>query len=244
MKKIICSGVIFTLLFFTTVYYPVIAQEVIPATWATQATQYGATTGQRYTFYFQPGGTPTGTVWGSGIYTTDCSIASAAVHAGLITPQDGGTVTIEILPGQNAYEGSTANGVTSYHWGSFGASFRFVNHHRNSEPIAATVIQGNWVTSASQYISNIGQQYSFYFPAGIVTTGQVWGSGIYTTDCSIASAAVHAGVLNRQRGGIVTIEILPGQNAYKGSLRNGVTSRDWPGYIASFRFITKRIHRH
>ena len=57
------------------------------------------------------------TVWGTEIYTDDSSVCSAAVHAGLITLEDGGTVTIEMRPGEASYTSTAANGVTSAEWG-------------------------------------------------------------------------------------------------------------------------------
>jgi cold shock CspA family protein len=67
-----------------------------------------------------------GVVWGTDIYTDDSSICTAAVHAGLITFADGGEVTFELVEGQEAYTGSTANGVTTNDYGSWGGSFSFV----------------------------------------------------------------------------------------------------------------------
>ena len=49
------------------------------------------------------------------------------MHAGLITVDDGGEVTFRLLPGQDSYSGSTANGVTSQDYGSWGDSFEFVS---------------------------------------------------------------------------------------------------------------------
>jgi hypothetical protein len=181
-----------------------------------------------------------GRVWGTGIYTTDCSIASAAVHAGLITTQYGGNVTIEIIAGKTSYEGSIQNGVTSFNWGSFGTSFVFVNNNYNHNTASSSVLYSNWATQATEFSSNIGQRFTFYFPPGGPITGQVWGTGIYTTDCSIASAAVHAGLLNTQQGGLVTIEILPGKASYKGTERNGIRSFNWGSFGSSFKFITQR----
>ena len=101
-------------------------QAIIQGTWATSADNYKNNIGQRYTFYFPPGGTISSRVWGTDVYTYDCSIASAAVHASLITTRSGGTVTIEIRAGQSSYTGSVRNGVTSSNWGSWGGSFVFV----------------------------------------------------------------------------------------------------------------------
>jgi len=215
-----------------------LAPNAIPATWTTQANDYYQNIGQRYTFYFPAGGTISSRVWGTDIYTFDCSIASAAVHAGLISPQNGGTVTIEIRAGQSSYKGSTRNGVTSGDWGSFGGSFVFVKGTQPQVVVpAANAINGTWTTQANDYYQNVGHRYTFYFPPGGTISSRVWGTDIYTFDCSIASAAVHAGLINAQNGGTVTIEIRPGQASYKGSVRNGVASGDWGSFGGSFVFV-------
>lgn len=66
-----------------------------------------------------------GSVWGSGPYTTDSAICRAALHAGLIGPR-GGTVTMRAVPGRSSYAGSEANGVSTGDWGSYPTSFEFV----------------------------------------------------------------------------------------------------------------------
>lgn len=65
-----------------------------------------------------------GAVWGDGTYTTDSGICRAALHAGIV-PASGGAVVVEPAPGEIAYPGSTANGVTSLPYGAWPASFRF-----------------------------------------------------------------------------------------------------------------------
>jgi beta-lactamase regulating signal transducer with metallopeptidase domain len=67
------------------------------------------------------------------------------------------------------------------------------------------------------------------------TVGQVWGTDIYTDDSSPAAAAVHAGVLRDGESGHVRITILPPQDSYKGSDRNGVSSQSWSSWGGSFR---------
>ncbi|XP_066301431.1 uncharacterized protein [Branchiostoma lanceolatum] len=66
------------------------------------------------------------TVWGDGIYTDDSSICRAAIHAGMIG-DSGGEVTVYMLDGQDSYEGSESNGVSSLHYGSWGGSFGFTS---------------------------------------------------------------------------------------------------------------------
>ncbi|XP_078703693.1 uncharacterized protein LOC144928874 [Branchiostoma floridae x Branchiostoma belcheri] len=65
-----------------------------------------------------------GTVWGDGIYTDDSSICRAAIHAGRIT-NNGGEVTVYKLEGQDSYDGSESNGVSSLHYGRWEGSFGF-----------------------------------------------------------------------------------------------------------------------
>lgn len=68
---------------------------------------------------------PSGSVWGSDIYTQDSSICNAAAHSGVITKADGGSVTAKAAPGCKSYAGSSVNGVTSSSWGEYDTSFFF-----------------------------------------------------------------------------------------------------------------------
>lgn len=65
-----------------------------------------------------------GTVWGSGPYTTDSAVCRAALHAGLLGPR-GGMVSLRAAAGRDGYRGSEANGVSSSDWGSYPTSFEF-----------------------------------------------------------------------------------------------------------------------
>jgi hypothetical protein len=69
--------------------------------------------GERYVFRCPPGKPQPSRVVGSGPYTDDSSICSAAVHAGAIHAKDGGDVTVEIRPGQASYQGSEHNYIRS-----------------------------------------------------------------------------------------------------------------------------------
>lgn len=66
-------------------------------------------------------------VWGTGPFTADSSICTAAVFAGQIAPHYGGEATFEILGGLESYEGGEANGVTTQPHGSSDSSFDFVS---------------------------------------------------------------------------------------------------------------------
>jgi len=65
-------------------------------------------------------------IYGTDIYAYNSPICLAAVHSGLITLQNGGRITIKIIPGQDSYQGSLRNQVRSSSWGKYGVSFIFV----------------------------------------------------------------------------------------------------------------------
>ena len=63
----------------------------------------------------------------------------------------------------------------------------------------------------------------------------VWGTDVYSFRSSLSTAAVHAGALRPGERGLVKVTILPGQSQYRGSTRNGVTSRDFGAFHKSYR---------
>ena len=75
-------------------------------------------------FVMQVVGAATGSVWGSGTYSDDSSIAAAAVHAGLLKPGEVGMIRVTTAAGQAAYVASEQNGVKSQAYGPFEGSFR------------------------------------------------------------------------------------------------------------------------
>ena len=105
-------------------------------------------------------------------------------------------------------------------------------------PAAATFPTVDWRTSPLDL--NLrgmnGTSYLFRCPPGKPTPESVTGSGIYTDASSICAAAAHAGAINPQGGGVVMIQILPGQNEYWGSMQNFIFSsgyaQKWGGSFA------------
>lgn len=69
--------------------------------------------GERYMFHCPPGKPQPSRVTGASPYRDDSPICTAAVHAGVIHPKRGGSVTIEMRPGQQRYTGSRSHYVTS-----------------------------------------------------------------------------------------------------------------------------------
>ena len=74
-------------------------------------------------FYFEVLGDVKGSLWGTDTYTTDSTLASAAVHAGVLKPGEKGVVKVTIMPGEPSYQASTRNGVSSSPWGAWKCSF-------------------------------------------------------------------------------------------------------------------------
>jgi LCCL domain-containing protein len=204
-----------------------------PTTWEAKATSLGNAVGQTFTLACAPGGTAH-SVWGSDVYTSDSSICTAAVHSGLITFQQGGTVTVELRPGRSIYGSSERNGVTPSVYGSYGSSFVFKGP--NAEAVLRDADEQTpvmWNTSASMVGGDNGKTWKFKCPAN-GREGTVWGTDVYTIDSSICSAAVHAGKFTLESGGSVTIELRPGESSYRGSSRNGIKTNDYGPYGRSF----------
>lgn len=64
--------------------------------------------------------------WGTDVYTADSYICTTARHAGVIG-DNGGQVTLQMLPGRASYEGMRRNGVQTRSFGRYGASYRYVS---------------------------------------------------------------------------------------------------------------------
>lgn len=94
-----------------------------------------------------------------------------------------------------------------------------------------------WFTKSDSNTPN-GKRLSFVCPA-ITAAGyhSIWGTDVYTYDSGICMAGVHVGVITRDRGGLVTIEMRAGQGAYPATTRNGVASQGYGAYDKSFAVI-------
>lgn len=212
---------------------PSSAVQGTPTTWEANAMSLKGTEGQTFTLACSPGGTAR-SVWGSDIYTADSSICTAGVHSGLITYQQGGTVTVELRPARPIYGCSERNGVTTSPYGFYQSSFVFKTPNTESivrEADDQTPVM--WNTSAAMVGGDSGKTYKFKCPAN-GREATVWGTGIYTVDSSICNAAVHAGKFTMESGGSVTVQLRPGESSYKGSTRNGIKTNDYGAYGRSF----------
>ena len=256
------------------------------------------------------GSTNPNSLYGSGIYTLDSSLSLAAVHSGLLSPGEQGTLALLMLPAQSQFPASTHNAVTSlprnYSYQAFG--FLALTPTITQHPLGRGVLTGGSVsfsvsatsrtaplryqwrhngsnlpgeTNATLSLNSVsdvnGGQYDVVasnpdgrtvsLPAPLMvmspgtqpltgispcsgtngavvfntvvgsTNGGLWGDGVYTCDSSLATAAVHAGILASGQAGAVAVVVLPGQPQYYSNTRNGVTSSSFGAYFQSYSFI-------
>ena len=118
-----------------------------------------------------------GRIWGNEIYTDDSSICTAAVHAGLITVERGGSVAIAIHGPGDAFEGGTRNGVTSEVYGAFPGSFIVIDGQGESfMPAGFTPIA--WNANVVSHRGEIGTVLPLVLRAmRSEVSGLVWGAG-------------------------------------------------------------------
>ena len=189
-----------------------------------------------------PAGARQATIWGSKTYTSDSAICVAATHAGALAGTDAGTVVVEVAAGLSAYEGTIRHGIASNSYPAWSLSFRFPDAPEDAEPAPGETVffdqTGDWVTPPNRIPATPGVIYRFQCPPAAGRTGNVWGTDVYTDDSSICEAAVHAGLIRRDEGGMVHYERLGAQPSFQGSVRNGVSSSSYPAWPGSFRFVT------
>ncbi len=204
-------------------------------TWGAGASKWQGFWGRRETLRCPAGG-PLEMAWGTDIYTDDSSICTAAVHAGLISVQEGGVVTIEIRPDAGQYGGTDRNGTWTGDWMEpWNGAFVFIWGEALKGPEPAIAAAGT--LQADSWAGQAGRVLTFQC-LGPVELHTIYGTDVYTDDSSICSAGVHAGLITQKSGGMVTIKLQQGIDSFPASTRNGVTSyvsNDWKGQ--SFRFV-------
>ena len=183
---------------------------------------------------------PTGGVWGTGPYTGDSAICTAALHAGLLVQQIAGglstwvgTVAVQPSAGCPYYFGSTANGVTALSYGPFESSFYFPAVQNGACDPDHPAPAG--VAYCPAQLADDATSLTCFCPPALLEDGTVWGTFFYTSDSALCRAALHAGVITAD-GGTVEALSAPGRQGYAASERNGVTSYDYGAWARSLTF--------
>ena len=170
-------------------------------------------------------------VWGSYYYSAESGLCAAALHAGAIGPR-GGSILVRAGPGRLYYLGSRRNGVASLGMGQVGRTIVFANATDLVEESRGRIA----LCRAKLSVYPAADRESAFTcrcnVAGAGFDGQVYGSGPYTADSSICTAARHAGALTGDDG-LVTVSSGPGRDRYDPSTSNGVTSQYWDAYPQS-----------
>ncbi len=183
--------------------------------------------------YLEVTGSLDRTVWGSGPYTDDSYLGTAAVHSGQLQAGQTGLVVFRILPGREAYTGSTANGVSTYDYHAWGGSYEILGVGIQEADFRAANFPDN-----TEHVDVIVTGK---------TTGYVWGTGPYTNDSDLGTAAVHAGILQDGETGLIRVELRLGQESYDTSSQHGVTTWSygpWEGSLQLERLGNAPLERN
>lgn len=101
---------------------------------------------------------------------------------------------------------------------------------------AGDVCGSDWVATPANCEGKVGDQFVFQCPPG-GRARAIFGTDTYTDDSPACVAAVHAGLIGFDAGGMVTVEVTAGLELYVASSRNGVDSIARHGWIRSFVFV-------
>lgn len=198
--------------------------------WERSAVEYRGKIGEVVEFECPSGGSEH-EIWGTNVYTDDSSVCTAAVHAGLLTFDGGGEVTINIERGLDDYLPTASNGVVSSAYGPWPGAFSFP---ASTGVSALGVIP--WERKANFY-ANSEEEFITVMCGADGLEHAIWGTDVYADDSSICTAAVHAGLITFEDGGEVTFLFSPGRDSYGGSAANGVTSSQMGEWPSSFLFV-------
>ncbi|HKS07219.1 MAG TPA: LCCL domain-containing protein [Gemmatimonadaceae bacterium] len=193
-------------------------------TWTQNATTWRGQRGRMLTLFCPPGGAP-GKLWGSGEYTDDSSVCTAAVHS--LETFDfarGGTVFFSMTEGRDNYPSESRRGVASDTWQKYESSFFIVGGVPDARPNDvkdSTVIEIGWATTAEHLRGKTGER-TVVCPRDYQPF-PVWGDSVYNDLSSICGAAVHRGAITRS-GGRVAVKIEAKRASYKALKRFEITS--------------------
>ena len=177
-----------------------------------------------------------GGIWGGSdnIYTDDSNLSTAVVHAGVISVGETAIVKVTILSGQESYPSITRNGVTSNKYGAYDGSYQITGKESGTLTSDAQLAPSDGKLTIFR-----GRVGEFTFQVTGKSKGRIWGGyeNIYTDDSDIATAAVHAGVINVGQTGNVKVRFLGGMESYPSITRNGVTSNSYDSFAGSYQII-------
>ncbi|MGH8250226.1 MAG: LCCL domain-containing protein [Steroidobacteraceae bacterium] len=202
---------------------PTFAQKSLGITVTQSAEDFRQEIGKLLTFVCPATDGAKANVYGTDTYASYSPICAAAIHAGVLRSRRAGAVTILMGSGAKSFRGSERNGVVSHEYGAWGYSYTFA---RDGEP--GTI---NWQTTWdpwSQIPAKFTAPVAVTCPPEGNTDNPIWGTDFYQRDSGVCVAAVHAGVISVDKGGVVAIKRVPGpQREFAGTDRFRVSSKRW-----------------
>ncbi len=188
-----------------------------------------------------PANDSTGALYGTGRYTRDSKICTAAIHAGAVTPA-GGEVSVYLGAACDDFKASSQNGVTSSAWSAYPGTYGFtwpLPACGLATTVAAPTDGTVWCPeNAMNVAAGADGSFACSCAPNVSTLGAVYGSGRYTNDSNICTAALHAGAVDAAAGGAVTLYLGNGCGSFTGSTANNVTTRNWSSFPITFGFAS------
>ena len=183
--------------------------------------------GKRFTFVCPASDGAGATVYGTDVYTADSAVCAAAIHAGVLKQREPGIVTVVMGSGAKLFPASSRNGVTTREYGPWDRSYTFA---LDGAPGLIT-----WRTVWSGVPEDFAAPIAVECPATGTVGGKIWGTDVYTRDSVVCVAAVHAGAITAERGGVVVVTRASHSGEYLASARNGVASQQYGPFLDAFR---------
>uniref|UniRef100_A0A8C3UIH0 Cysteine rich secretory protein LCCL domain containing 2 n=1 Tax=Catharus ustulatus TaxID=91951 RepID=A0A8C3UIH0_CATUS len=162
-----------------------------------------------------------GKIFGTFYYESSSSICRAAIHYGILDNK-GGLVDITRKGRTPAFVKSSRNGVESFRKSKPSNAFMVSKVTTQTLDCYTTVAELCHFKKPASHCPRI------YCPAHCKDEPSYWaplfGTNVYADSSSICKAAVHAGVISDERGGLVDVMPVEKKKIYVGSLKNGVHS--------------------
>ncbi|XP_032925820.1 cysteine-rich secretory protein LCCL domain-containing 2 [Catharus ustulatus] len=162
-----------------------------------------------------------GKIFGTFYYESSSSICRAAIHYGILDNK-GGLVDITRKGRTPAFVKSSRNGVESFRKSKPSNAFMVSKVTTQTLDCYTTVAELCHFKKPASHCPRI------YCPAHCKDEPSYWaplfGTNVYADSSSICKAAVHAGVISDERGGLVDVMPVEKKKIYVGSLKNGVQS--------------------
>jgi hypothetical protein len=207
--------------------------------------------GQRFSAKCMPARTKDmkAAVQGTDVYPSDNSICLAALHAGKLT-KDGGVVTVQLNPGAPAHTGTKRNGVETAGRPATPRSMIFVDgtNATKADAVQQTHIpriawDTKFTSTGFAYKDMIGQRFTFNCPPAParLKPRRIVGTDHYAFHSIVCQAAVHAGKITVEKGGMVSVQIEPRKAKLMGSIRNGFESKNGSSGVRAITFVDSSV---